>query len=80
MSAKFNRMHESQIKLQDFSAYFWNTPHTSAEIKIKKHFFLNAKNWVSRSVNQVIKKCFRDAFEQLAPECSIKATKSSEMI
>ena len=26
MSVKFNRMHESQIKLQDFSAYFLNTP------------------------------------------------------
>ena len=26
MSVKFNGMHQSQIKLQDFSAYFWNTP------------------------------------------------------
>ena len=26
MSIKFNRIHESQIKLWDFSAYFWNTP------------------------------------------------------
>ena len=29
MSVKYNGMHQSQIKLQDFSAYFWNTPRIS---------------------------------------------------
>ena len=26
MSVDFNRIDEAEIKLQDFSAYFWNTP------------------------------------------------------
>ena len=29
MSVKINRIHESQIKLQDFSSYFWNTSRIS---------------------------------------------------
>ena len=34
MSVKFNRMHQSQIKLQDFSAYFWNTPRKCSECDV----------------------------------------------